>query len=672
MNHKRRIKVALAGNPNVGKSVIFNNLTGSHQHVGNWPGKTIDKKEGFLSFNGHEIYIVDLPGTYSLTAYSPEEIIARDYIINERPDVVVGVIDASNVERNLYLIIQLLELGTNLVVVLNKMDLAKKDKLKIDYKRLEKELGVPVIPTVAPKKIGMDELCRAIIKAAYKRETNKVLKYSPDVEKFINELVKFIEKDPKTSEKIDPRWLSIKLLENDSDAIEKVKKIKNGEEIIKKARELRKIINNTLGDPEVVLTDERYRLIREVISKVVSGIKTVTASDLLDQVLVDKYFGIPIFAIILWGMFQFGFYVSAPFSDLLADFFAYLSNSLSKLTGISYIDYLFFGDYGILNGLGTILSFVPLIMALYFVLSLLEDSGYMARVAFIMDKAMRKVGLSGRAIIPMILGFGCNVPAIYATRVIPDKNDRLVAMLVNPLVLCSARLTVFSAIAGAFFGVAGGDIIFSLYLLGIILAFAIAIILRKTVLKGRASPFIVEFPQYQRPVLKVAFIHAWQRASLFFKKAGTIILIGLLVIGVLAITDAKTFAFTKNIDNSLVALLGKMLQPLFMPLNWDWRLVVAAIFGFVAKEIVLGATAMLYGAPEEEIGTKLTSLYSPLLMYAYMVFILIYVPCIATLGAIKHETGSWKWTLFTITYEVLLAYVMAWSVLIIGNLIGVK
>lgn len=655
-----KIRVALAGNPNVGKSVVFNNLTGGHQHIGNWPGKTIDKAEGTLNYKGNEIYIIDLPGTYSLTAYSVEELIARDYIIQEKPDVVVNIVDASNLERNLYLTLQLSELGANIIIALNKMDLAKKENAKIEVKKLEKILGIPIIPMVAPRKEGMKELTDAIIKYA-ENPVKREIRYDEKIEKYIDEVRRIIEGK---IEGLNPRWAAIKILEND----EEIKK-KIGKDLLSRCEEVRENMKNEVGDPEVALADARYELIKEICKDVLIKEKKVTASDIIDSVLLDKYLGIPIFISILWMIFQFGFMISAPFCDFLGDGFAQVSSALSGITGIRWLDYLLFGDYGVLNGLGMVLSFVPLIILLYFALSLVEDFGYMARAAFLMDRIMRKLGLSGRAIIPMILGLGCNVPAIYATRTIPDEKDRLVAIVTNPLMLCGARLVFFSAIVGAFWGEMGGDVLLSLYLLGVVLTFIVAIILRKTVFKGKASPFILELPPYQMPVPRVCLRKAWERGKLFFTKAGKVILPGILILGILLITSTS-FAYTENAEESIAAVIGKALLPLVKPLGWDWRLLVAALFGIVAKEIVLGASALLYGVSEENIAATMASMYTPLQMYSYLVFILIYVPCIVTIGAIKQEAGT-KWAVFTVIYEILLAYLVAWLVLGIGHLMGV-
>jgi len=659
------IVVALAGNPNVGKSVIFNNLTGSRQHIGNWPGKTIEKAEGLCSFNGIEIYVIDLPGTYSLTAYSIEERIARDYIIYEKPDVVVDIVDASNLERNLYLTLQLIELGANVVLALNKVDLIETADVKINVELLREKLGVPVVVTVAPKKKGMKELCETIIKAS-KQPTHKVVEYDPKVEEYIKKVEQFVK--DRITRGLSPRWVAIKLLEGDKDVLKKVSS-SLGEEDLPEVEKVRKEFIKEFGDPETVLANERYKVIERILEGVLLKARGLTTSDILDQAFLDTVFGIPIFLAMLWILFQFAFMVSAPFSDFLGDVFAWVSQALTGVTGINWLDYLFFGNYGVLNGVGTVLSFVPLIFTLFFALSILEDFGYMARASFLMDKIMGKFGLPGRAIISMILGFGCNVPAVYSTRTIPDEKERIAAIVVNPLMLCSARLVFFSAIVMTFWGKMGGDIIFSLYVLGILLALAVSTVLRKTMLKGEALTFIVELPQYLMPVLYVALSKAWSRTKLFFTKAGKIIFPGIVILGLLSIFTPSA-SFTDNVEESIIAAVGKSAQPLFTPLGWDWRLVVAAIFGFIAKEIVLGAMALLYGVSEEGIGEKMVSLYDPLTMYAYMVFILIYVPCIVTIAAIKHEAGT-KWALFTVFYELLLAYGMAWLIISIGRLMGV-
>ena len=689
----KEIKVALAGNPNVGKSVIFNNLTRGRQHVGNWPGKTVEKKEGHFYYRGVKVHVVDLPGTYSLTAYSPEELIARNYIIEEEPDVVVDVVDASNLERNLYLTLQLLELGANLIIALNKVDLASSLECEVDAKGLEEALGVPVVATVAPRGIGMEELKAKIVEMSgggskagrlapcgagcgycllrVRRGGGgpRRLRYSEEVEEAISRVEAEVLKDPALS-RYNARWLAIKLLEGDEEVRAKVSSSPRAGEVLEAASRERERLSKRFGmDAEIVLANERYRLVEEIVRRVLKGSKSTTPSDLIDKVVLDRYLGIPIFLVALWAMFQFTMAVSAPFCDILGDVFALLSSFLKGLTGNPALDDLLFGDYGVLNGLGTILSFVPIIFFLYFALSLLEDSGYMARVAFVTDRAMRKVGLSGRAVISMIIGFGCNVPAVYSTRAIPDEGDRLIATVVNPLMLCSARLTVFSMLAYAFFRRAAGSAILSLYLLGLLLAVAVAMLLRRAYLRGRSSPLILELPLYQRPTLRSVALHMWERALMFVKKAGTVILAGLLFMDVLMHLSWPGLTWVEDVGPSAVAAIGRALQPLFSPLGWDWRLAVSVIFGFVAKEVVLGSMSLLYGAPEAELGDRLSSLYTPLQAYSFMAFVLIYVPCVVTVAAIAHERG-WRWALFTVVYEVLLAYAVALAIYLVGSALG--
>lgn len=521
------------------------------------------------------------------------------------------------------------------------------------------------MPTVAPRKLGMKELCEKVIEVARSGKEASLPRYGKELEEAINELVKIL-----SSMKIEIhnlRWLAIKLIEGDKAVEKELGRTKKWSKGLEKVREIRRRLERKYGDPEIYVINERYRVIKDIVSKVVKSARRTTVSDLLDQAFLDKYLGIPVFLSILWILFQFTFIASTPFVDFIGDLFAALSEQLSGLTSNPYVDYLFFGEYGLFNGIGMVLSFVPLIMALYFALSLFEDFGYMARAAFLMDRIMRKLGLTGRTIIPMILGFGCNVAGINGTRIIPEEEDRIIAIVTNPLMMCSARLAAFAVIVAAFWQNMAGSVLLSLYVIGIALAIAISLILKKLVFKGKVSPFIMELPPYQAPSLRVALIQMWMRGSLFFKKARTVILLGLLIIGVLAVTDASTFIFTENVENSLVATLGRALQPLFAPLGWDWRLIVAVVFGFVAKEIVIGATAMLYGVPEDEFSSFIAQNYDPITMYAYMVFVLIYVPCVASIGAIKHETRSWRWTIFTVIYEVGLAYILSLVVMVLGR-----
>ena len=500
-----------------------------------------------------------------------------------------------------------------------------------------------------------------------------IILYSKEIEESIRRIERTLKRDPTITSKYNTRWLAIKLLEEDEEVISRLKESSLFNDIIKVSEEERSKLSAKYGDVEVLLADMRYKVIEGIVRRVVKGRKVAyTLSDLLDKAILDRILGIPIFLIILWTMFQFTTLVSAPLCDLVGDFFAWLASQEWLHTGNDVVDSLLFGDYGVINGIGTVLSFTPLIFFLYFALSILEDSGYMARAAFVMDRIMRKLGLTGRTIFSMILGFGCNIPAVYSTRAIPYEEDRLIAILINPLMLCSARLTALALLASTFFGEMAGDIIFSLYVLGIFLAIILAIIFRRSIFGGKVSPFILELPDYQKPTFTSVLLHMWWRGSLFFRKALIVIVPGLLLIQVLGSIEYSTFTWvgSQHIESSVLAAIGRLFSPIFSPLGWDWRLVVAAIFGFIAKEIVIGATAMLYGASEEELPSVLRGIYTPLQAYAYMVFILVYVPCIVTIAAIKHEAVHWKWVLFTIAYEVILAYLLALLVTTIGSLLG--
>lgn len=666
----KKIRIALAGNPNVGKTVIFNGLTGARQHVANWPGVTVEKKEGRYTYDGVEVEVVDLPGTYSLSPYSIDEKIARDYVVEERPDVVVDIVDASNLERNLYLTAQLLETGANVVVALNIMDEAEAKGMRIDAARLSDILGVPVVPMVAVKGVGFKELKDAIYEEAMKpgKRRRATVGYGK-AEEFIASLEKEIEGCPEL-ERYERRWLAIKLLENDSEVIQKVRGY-GCSELVRKAEDTRNIFEKELGDPETYFADKRYEFIGSILGSVLTKVgKGWTFSDMLDKVLVHRVFGIPIFLSLMWAAFQFTFSVSAPFSDAIDLFFSWLGEVASGSIMDPALRSLVVD--GIIGGLGSVIVFIPPIFFLFFALSLMEDSGYLARAAFVMDKAMYKVGLAGKSFVPMLIGFGCNVPAIMATRSIEDQKDRLLTILVNPLMSCSARLPVYVLFAGAFFAGIEGSVIFSMYLLGIALAVIIALLLRKIIFKGAPSPLILEMPPYRTPTLKSTAIHMWERGSMFLKKAGTIIFLGVLVIWFLSTYPGGPGS---DIETSYVATLGHWLQPIFAPMGWDWRAAVALFFGFIAKEIVVGAYGTFYGIEgateeSESLRAALQGAFTPLSAYAFMAFVLIYMPCVATLGVIKQETGSWKWTLFAVVYELLLAYVVSLAIIGLGHIIG--
>ncbi len=672
------IRVAVIGNPNVGKSLIFNNLTGGRAHVGNWPGKTVEKKEGKCMYKNEEMEIIDLPGTYSLTARSVDELIARDYIVREKPDVVIDIVDASNLERNLYLTLQLLELEANVVIALNKYDIAKNLGYKIDVGALSKLLGMRVIPTVATTKEGMEKLKEAVVEAAREKETRRKVKisYGKTVDELISRVEQAIVKDKELSSRYPTRWLAIKALEGDEDVLKEIEGSLWKHEILedsmsKKAREI-------FGEePEVAFAEKRYEFISEIIPKVLKGARPLTLSDLLDKAFLNKYLGIPMFLALWWALFRFTFDVSAPLSDLIDMVFGKLGETASA--SIPNEQVASFVADGIFGGLGGVLVFLPPIFFLFFGLAILEDSGYLARAAFVVDRIMYKLGLHGKSFIPMLIGFGCNIPGVMATRTIDKEEDRILTILVNPLMSCSARLPVYILISGAVLGGYAAAGVYSMYILGIALAVLMALLFRRVIpyFKGKPSPFILELPMYSTPALRNTLVHMWERGVIFLKKAGTIILLGIIAVWFLSSYpwEATHMGGEYLIENSYIAMFGKAIEPIFRPIGFNWMGAVALFFGFIAKEIVVGSFGVFFGVGEEKeeaIKQAIVShgIFTPLTGIAFMAFTLIYIPCVATIGVIYRETNSWKWTIFSVVYGLILAYIVSLAIVGIGSLLG--
>ncbi|WP_406658309.1 ferrous iron transport protein B [Methanolobus sp. ZRKC2] len=665
--------IALAGNPNVGKTTLFNAITGARQHVGNWPGVTVEKKTGKATHNGVEVDIVDLPGTYSLTAYSLDEVVARDYLVEEKPDVVVHIVDATNLERNLYLTTQLMELGVPVIIALNMWDLAESKGDKIDIKKMEEYLEIPVVKTVANKGIGIDDLLETALKEAGRGPHHQhEISYGDEIEEKVIELEKVLVTDSKLAEKYPLRWLAVKLLDGDEEIAEKISESSVSSQVDRMVTKVDK------ERYEAKMADKRYEVINAALPQFCSKcVKEVTFSDMVDRVVTNKSFGIPIFLTLMWAAFEVTFTVAVPFMEMVDMFFGWAAGFVAENISSPVLG-SFLGD-GIIAGVGSVLIFLPNIVLLFMMIALLGDSGYMARAAFIMDKFMYKIGLNGKSFIPMIMGFGCNVPAIMSTRTIEDEHDRLVTILVAPFISCGARLPVYILLAGAFFGRDAGAVIFGLYALGIIVAILSAKLFRGTLVKGTAAPFIMELPPYRMPTLKASAIHMWDKASLYIKKAGTIILLGVVIVWLLAAIPAPgvdaEFASEEILGtgDSMVGYIGQLVEPLVEPLGFDWRIAIALIFGFVAKEIVVGALGVIYGAGEDE--DALTEILvggamNPLTALGLMVFTLLYMPCVACVGVIKSETGSWKWTLFSIVYGTALAWIAAFLIYNVGKAIG--
>ena len=679
MSEKNSIPViALSGNPNSGKTTIFNNLTGARQHVGNWPGVTVEKKEGTTKVDGVEMKVVDLPGTYSLTAYSLEEVIVRDFITGEKPDAVIDIVDASNLERNLYLATQLIELGAPLIIALNMIDVAEARDIRINIELLSELLGVPVVPTIGVRNIGMDELKRKALRAAQGEEKphGKKINYGKEIEEEVEKLEKEIESDRRVSSelvgKYGPRWLAVKILEEDQKVIEDIERISGPDSpLFKKLRESMRHLSSIYSeDVETIVIDARYGFIAGVVREAVDRrfVEPVTLSDRIDNILANRILGFPIFALFMWLVFFLTFFVGKYPMNWIDKLMSILGNTITThLAHPAWLSSLL-AD-GVIGGVGSVLVFLPQIFMLFLFISILEDTGYMARAAFIMDRIMHWLGLHGKSFIPMVMGFGCNVPAIMATRTLESKKDRMITILINPLMSCSARLPVYALFTAAFFAGHQGTVTFSLYILGIILAVLMAKLFRKFLFRGEGEPFVMELPPYRLPTLKGTFIHMWERGSLFLRKAGTIILAGSAIMWFLSYmpTGAKYGS-----AQSIAGKIGRFISPVLKPLGFDWRAALALLFGFVAKEIVVGAYGTILGVGEnkEAISKALQKSFTPLSAYAFMAFVLLYTPCLATVAVIRKETGSRGWTLFAVGYSLALAWIVAFTIYRVGLIFG--
>ncbi|KUO77010.1 MAG: ferrous iron transporter B [Clostridia bacterium BRH_c25] len=678
-------KFALVGNPNSGKTTMFNEITGSTQYVGNWPGVTVEKKEGKARRFKEDIRIIDLPGIYSLSPYSMEEIIARDYIIEEKPDVVINIVDASNIERNLYLTMQLKELGVPVVIALNMMDVVEVRQDKIDIKALEKHLFIPVVPTSASKGAGIKEVIDKALEVAEASPegVSKVnFRYFDDrIENCLDE-VETIIADITDTKGLNTRWAAQKLLEGD----EKVKgKLQVPEGVIENLKRFQDDLGkNYAMDLETVFADNRYRFISEVMKKSVKKNEEnhgLTWSDKIDRVVTNRILAIPIFLLVMYAIFQITFGAAGSFTIDWVDGFmndtvaGTLSGWLEAAGSAEWLRALVID--GIVAGLGSMLVFVPQIMILFFFLAILEDSGYMARAAFIMDRLLRKLGLSGKSFIPMLLGFGCTVPAVMAARTLENEKDRRLTIMLSPFMSCGARLPVYALFVAAFFASNQGVVVFSIYLLGIVVAILSGVLLKNTILKGDAAPFVMELPPYRIPTLKGLGIHMVDRGMGFIKKAGTVIFAAAVVIWFLQSFDLS-LQMVEEPEASMFGALGKIIAPIFAPLGFgDWRSSVALLTGLVAKEVVVSTMGILYGLGDigdntGQLVTALQGAFTPLKAYAFMAFTLLYMPCIAAFGAIKREMNSWKWTLITVLYQTGTAWVISFLIYQGGRLFGLS
>ena len=667
------LKIGLAGNPNVGKTTLFNNLTGLNQHVGNWPGKTVEKAEGHYNYNNNRVDVIDLPGNYALSAHSIEEIVSRDFIVDEDSDVIVNIIDASNLERNLYLTVQMMELGANLVVALNMNKFAQDKGYTIDAKKLSDLLGVPVVEIEANSKIGKDQLLKTIEEAA-KNPVNTVnrLSYGPELFDHLNELQTAIEEDKNLSD-VPSRWIAVKLLEDDEIILDRIEDSSKRNNILNTTEKVKKHFKDIYNESsEEVIANARYAyiegLLKEVLTKPATEKKTLT--DKIDSIVTNRLLGFPIFLVIMYLMFQITFTVAAPFQDMIDEGFGILGEMVAAALGDGMLT-SFIVD-GIIGGVGGVLVFLPQIILLFLIISFLEDSGYLARAAFVMDKVMHSlVGLHGKAFIPMILGFGCGIPGIMATRTMENEKDRLITMLIVPFMSCTARLPVYLLLVGAFFAAADQtNVIFSLYVLGIIVAIIVAFILRKTLFDDMDAPFVMELPDYKLPTLRGILMHTAEKSWGFVRKAGTIILAAAIIVWILSSFPAGV---EYGSQESAIGMIGTAVAPVFAPLGFgSWQPAVALIFGLVAKEVVVGTFSSLFGVAEEGAGiaAAMHGIFTPLTAYVFMVFVLLYIPCFAALGTIKQETGGWKWPLIMSVTTLITAYVVAFIVYMVGLALG--
>jgi ferrous iron transport protein B len=702
---EREIVVALAGNPNSGKTTIFNNLTGAHQHVGNYPGVTVEKKEGERRYKGRRLRFVDLPGTYSLSAYSVEELVARNFLLDETPDVVVDVVDSSNLERNLYLGLQLLEMEQPAILVFNMADEARKRGLEIDQALLSQLLGAPIVPTEGHRGVGMTELLDRIIELSEQKRDRPggapaIRRLPPDIETERQEIAALIRAEPAVCARRDPAWLAMKLLECDEAARNAVRRMGGDpDRILSAADAAVERLRSKLGDePEILIGDHRYGVISGACREAVraAGVSRRSLSDAIDRVLTNRLLGLPIFLVMMWLVFQATFRLGQPLMDGIEAGFTFLGRVASENIGDPLWRSLVVD--GVIGGVGGVLVFVPAILILFFAIAMLEDSGYMARAAFLMDKVMHWLGLHGKSFIPMLIGFGCNVPAIMSTRTLESRRDRYTTMLVVPFMSCGARLPVYALLAAAFFKPEqAGNVMFSIYLLGIVVAALMARLLRSTLFRGETSPFLMELPPYRIPTWRSVVMHMWRRAWMYLRKAGTIILLFALVIwsltqfprnpeptradrGRLAAAPSaearERMAAEIRLRESYAGRMGAAVGWALRPAGLDhWKIGTALVAGFGAKEVVVATLGTLYSVGEEQeeaLRDRLAAdpFFSPLVAYTMMVFVLLYVPCVATVAVVRQETRSWRWPLFHIVYTTATAWIVSVLVYQGGRLLG--
>jgi len=714
--HKgKTINVALVGNPNCGKTSLFNFASGAHEHVGNYSGVTVDAKEGTFQQDGYTFRIVDLPGTYSLSAYTPEELYVRRHLSEEQPDVVINVLDASNLERNLYLTCQLIDMDVRSVIALNMYDELERSGNKFDYESLSRMIGTPIVPTISRTGFGIEDLFKRVIKV-YEEEDPVIrhihINYGEVLEKGITNVRHAIKHNGNVAKSLSKRYLSIKLLEGDPEIERFIQTLSGSETIIEERdRNVVQIEELLLEDSETAFTNARYGFISGALRETYeqNKIKEATSTQIIDLFVTHKVLGFPIFILFMWIMFEATFRLGAYPMEWIENLVSWIGNFVRGNMSEGPLKDLLVD--GIIGGVGGVIVFLPNILILYLFISFMEDSGYMARAAFIMDKIMHKMGLHGKSFIPLVMGFGCNVPAIMASRTIESRNSRMITMLVNPLMSCSARLPVYVLLAGAFFPNNASFILLSLYVCGILLAVVMARLFKRFLFKEEDVPFVMELPPYRMPTAKSIMIHMWEKAKQYLHKMGGVILVASIIIWFLgyfprhsemgdafnkqiaevenAELDSKEKTETiaelerlKNMEhqkNSYIGTIGQTIQPVLHPLGFDWKMSVSLLTGMAAKEVVVSTLSVLYTGDEEDsqvlserikqdLDEEGNPVFTPLIALSLMLFVLIYFPCIATISAIVNESGSWKWGIFVIVYTCVLAWIVSFVVYQTGSL----
>ena len=665
--------VGLAGNPNVGKTTVFNQLTGMRQHVGNWPGKTVERAEGSFKHGSYDYDIVDLPGNYALSAHSMEEIVSRDFIVDDDSDVIINVVDAANLERNLYLTVQMMELGANLVMALNMNDFAKKKDHIIDIKLMSELLGFPVVEVNAKTKDGFDKLLTTVEKASKNPiDSSAKLSYGDELKEHLADLQALIEQDKNLLD-VPSIWTAIKLLEKDSIVIEKVQQSSMSSKIMMEVDKVSKHLIDVFDEgAEEVIANARYAFISGLMAESVKKpqVEKETTTDKIDKIITNRLLAPFIFLGIMFLMFHLTYTISAPFQGMIDDGFIMLADFVAGYISNEYLRS--FVCNGIIGGVGGVLVFLPIIILMFLFLSILEDCGYLARAAFTLDIIMHKlVGLHGKAFIPMILGFGCGVPAIMATRTMENEGDRMLAMMLVPFMSCTARLPIYGIFIAAFFAENQGNMLLVIYLLGIVVALIVAAILKRTLFKGLSTPFVMELPTYKIPSIKGVLLHTWEKVKGFLRKAGTIILACSIALWILQ--NIYPWGGTDP-QMSLLGIIGSVISPIFAPLGFGtWQAAVAIIAGLAAKEVVVATFGTLAGMEEDDeegITNLIHDTFNPLSAFSFMAFTLLYTPCFAAIGAIKQETNSYKWPLTMCAITLVTAYIVSFLIFQIGGLAG--